>query len=121
MRNAFFVEGAMAFCIHYKFISHHHRQHNIIANFITSSIHLLTSSERMHCVFTIFPVFSASQVIVNVTFDNQLADVIVDIAIFGAIHGACERHSSRSIVSISVDDCGKIGDFEFFAARSQSL
>jgi hypothetical protein len=78
--------------------------------FITSSIYLLSSSERMNGMLTIFSISPAFRVIVNFMFDDQIADVIIDVTIFRAI----QRLRGRLFIFLNkaLDDGGKIRDFE---------
>lgn len=61
----------------------------IIANFVTSSIHILSSSECMNSVFTMLSIFPAFRVIMDVTFDNQTASTIKDVSILRATMASC--------------------------------
>lgn len=97
------------------FSHHHHHDNNrrlcnpIIANFITSSIHLLSSCKRMHGMFTILSIFPAFRVIMDVAFDYQTANIIVYISIFCPTLRACDG-SFRSLHK-AIYDGGKIGNF----------
>lgn len=80
--------------------------------FITSSIHLLSSSERMNGMLTIFSISPAFRMIVNFMFDDQVTDSIIDVTIFRAIHRLC--YCFFVLLNEAFDDGGKIGNFKLF-------